>query len=147
MAAIICPGLRLIIKLPDFTLCFWLFKSYLQQVTYHLFTSSAEESTSKEVDKHPVLCRVKAARWGWGYMFICCCDRIPLFINYPVGPLIMSYWTLCWRAPPHGRTISCCTASVSPSDPRRCSRSLSSSNRWSVERLRKVISTILNEKF
>lgn len=42
------------------------------------------------------------------YMFICRCDRIPLFINYPAGLPIMSYWTCCWSVPPPGMAISCC---------------------------------------
>lgn len=74
-------------------------------------------------------------------MFICPCDRIPLFTNYPVGPLIMSYWTCCWSVPPPGKAISCCTALVDPSNPQRSSCSLSSSHQ-SVERSRKVSLTI-----
>lgn len=59
-------------------------------------------------------------------MFICPCDRIPLFTNYPAGPPIMSYWTCCSSVPPPGSAFSCYTAFVDPSYPQRSLSSLSS---------------------
>lgn len=80
-------------------------------------------------------------------MFICPSDRIPLFTNYPAGPLIMSYWTCYWSVPPPGKAISCCTALADPSNPQRSSCSLSPSHYQSIDRSRKVSLTIAKNRW